>query len=37
VLRSADTLALEHAHEAVIAMIRGFGGEPIEREPDPKE
>ena len=34
VLRSADAAALEHAHEAVIAMIRGFGGEPIEREPE---
>ncbi|HLY88725.1 MAG TPA: competence/damage-inducible protein A [Acetobacteraceae bacterium] len=37
VLRSADAPALEHASEAVIAMIRGFGGEPIEREPDFKE
>jgi molybdopterin-biosynthesis enzyme MoeA-like protein len=36
VLRSADPAALEHAHEAVIAMIRGFGGEPIEREAEPK-
>jgi len=31
VMRSADLAALEHAHEAVIAMIRGFGGEPVER------
>jgi molybdenum cofactor synthesis domain-containing protein len=37
VLRSADAAALEHAHEAVIAMIRGFGGEPIEREPEAPE
>ncbi|HEV2672992.1 MAG TPA: competence/damage-inducible protein A [Aliidongia sp.] len=36
VLRSADPAALEHASEAVIAMIRGFGGEPVEREPETK-
>jgi molybdenum cofactor synthesis domain-containing protein len=34
VLRSADPTALEHASEAVIAMIRGFGGEPVERTPE---
>jgi molybdenum cofactor synthesis domain-containing protein len=36
VMRSADPAALEHAGEAVIAMIRGFGGEPIEREAELK-
>jgi molybdenum cofactor synthesis domain-containing protein len=36
VLRSADPTALEHAGEAVIAMIRGFGGEPVERTPEAK-
>ncbi|GGF39474.1 molybdenum cofactor biosynthesis protein [Aliidongia dinghuensis] len=37
VLRSTDPVALAHAGEAVIAMIRGFGGEPVEREPEIKE
>src|SRR5262249_24406848 len=37
VLRSADAAALASAGDAVAAMVRAHGGEPVEREPELKE